>query len=377
MPWQEKIALKLKEQFIHDALSATKGFAKLCRANNISRKTGYKWLARFKEQGLSGLENQSRCPARLVVTSEEWVNVILEARDERPAWGARKLRQYLINQGHESVPCESTFNRILKRHHRIDPAASEKRKPFIRFERTKPMELLQMDFKGHFRTGEGSCHPLTVIDDHSRFALCLKGFPGEKGEMVMSALTETFREYGLPKAITMDNGSPWKGHPPFTLSKLTIWLMRLGIRVCHSTPYHPQTQGKAERFHRSLKEEVLRFNNFQTLADAQDAFDHWRSEYNYQRPHEGIEMKRPCDRYEKSSLIFPEHLPPIEYNSTDHVRTVGRNGVIDFKGHTLFIGEHFFQERVALRESEIDGVYHIYFFTTRVKKVDLRKTEQP
>jgi len=376
MPWQDMDVMNLREQFVREAQENRCSFASLCRRYEISRKSGYKWIQRFKDEGILGLDSRSKCPARLRVTSEDWVQLILETRDQFPAWGARKLRHYLINEGHESVPSESTFNRTLNRHQRIDLEASSKRTHFIRFERSKPMELLQMDFKGHFRTGEGRCHPLTLLDDHSRFSLCLKSCPGETREMVQEGLTDAFRENGLPEGMTMDNGPPWKGSPPFVLSRLTIWLMRLGIRVSHSRPYHPQTQGKDERFHRSLKEEVLRYNNFQSLQDAQAAFDEWRYLYNNKRPHEGIGMQRPCDRFQKSTRPFPEKLPPIEYDIEDEVRRVQHNGEIDFKGYRIFVGEHFYQQHIAVRESQTDGIYDMYFCKTRIKSANLRHTRK-
>lgn len=373
MPWKEVDMMNLKEQFVLEAREKRIPFSRLCGKYEISRKTGYKWLKRFEDEGATGLIQRSRCPTRLKVTDEEWVVLILKTRDLFPAWGARKLRAYLANEGFENLPSESTFNRTLKRHHRIDQDDSAKRKPCIRFERSKPMELLQMDFKGHFSMENGRCHPLTVIDDHSRFALVLKACLGETGELVKAALTEAFQEYGLPDAMTMDNGAPWRGWHPYSQSQLKIWLMKLGIRVSHSTPYHPQTQGKDERFHRSLKEEVLRFNNFQNLEDAQEAFDYWRSIYNEKRPHEGIGLQRPIDRYQKSPRMFPQELPAVEYDEAEEVRKVQKNGVIEFMGCRAFVGEYLYKEPVAVRETTTDGIYDVYYSKTRLKSIDLSK----
>lgn len=157
------------------------------------------------------------------------IDLILELHKQYSAWGGRKLRQVLINQRHQNLPCEKTF--------------------------------------------KGKCHPLTILDDHSRFSICLKACLSESEVNVREALEECFRQYGLPDAMTMDNSPPWKGSHPFRLSRLTVWLMRLGIKVSHSRPYHPQTQGKDERFHRTLKEEVLRFYQFKDLSDIQRRFD--------------------------------------------------------------------------------------------------------
>lgn len=371
MPWKEQDLATMREEFVLQARQQIVPFSTLCDSYGISRKTGYKWLKRYKAEGAVGLQDRARTPARVRSTEDPLIELILEARDEFPAWGARKLRQYLLNEGHAHLPSESTFNRILKKHGRIDPEESRKRTKFIRFERSKPMELLQMDFKGYFHTTEGRCHPLTVIDDHSRFALCLKSCAGERHDIVKTALTDLFREYGLPEAMTMDNGSPWKGGSNNSCSRLTVWLMRLGIRVSHSRPYHPQTQGKDERFHRTLKQEVLKYNNFQTLSEVQEAFDHWRWVYNYKRPHEGINMLRPCERYAKSPRQFPEVLPPVDYSSRDEVRLVQRNGSFVFRGHRIYIGEHLHKERVAIREAEESGVYDIYYVKTRLRSARL------
>ena len=370
MPWMENDMLSLREEFVLKAKTKNTPFTILCKQYGISRKTGYKWLNRYENEGLLGLENQSKCPSRLNVTNCDQVDLILKTRDEFPAWGAKKLKHYLLNEGYEALPSVSTFNRILKKHNKLDRHKSDKSKKHIRFERSKPMELLQMDFKGHFLTEEGRCHPLTVIDDHSRFLLCLKSSPRESYDIVRGALEEMFQDHGLPEAMTMDNGPPWKGSPPWTLSKLTVWLMRLGIKVSHSTPYHPQTQGKDERLHRSLKEEVLKYNNFISLNSAQKAFDHWRDIYNYKRPHEGIGMQRPCDRFQKSKRKYPGTLMAIEYDSDMIIRKVQKNGVIDFKGTRIYLGEYLYEENVGVKELKEGRTYDVYFSKTRLKRIN-------
>lgn len=376
MPWINRNNMSTKEEFILKALSNEYNINKLCNEYNISRKTAYKWINRFKKDGIEGLNEKSRRPTiSPTLTSENNVNLILELRDKYPEWGARKLRHVLMRESKIELPCESTFNRILKQYDKIDPIQSEKRKHFIRFERELPNQLWQMDFKGHFKLLElGRCHPLTILDDHSRFSISLKAFNSENGESVKKALEEAFRKYGLPDAMTMDNGSPWKGSPPFRLSKITVWLTRLGIKVSHSTPRHPQTQGKEERFHRTLKTELLKYYQFKDLSDAQLHFDEWREVYNNIRPHEGIGMLCPANRYVESSKRFPEILMPVEYPERDEVRRVGKRGTIDFKGTTHYIGEHLHEENVGIREVKED-TYDVYFCTTKVKRFNLRKNE--
>jgi transposase InsO family protein/transposase-like protein len=372
MPWNERDKMDLKVQFIKEVLDKKATISELCREYEISRKTAYKWLTRYKNEGIFGLEDRAKRPTTVKITNNDSIDVIIETRNRFPAWGARKLRHYLINKGHDNLPSESTFNRTLQRQGLITKDASYKREHYIRFEREKPNELWQMDFKGHFQLEEGRCHPLTVLDDHSRFSICLNAYESEKEFSVRAALTEAFRKYGLPEAMTMDNGSPWKGSYPWRFSRLTIWLMRLGIKVSHSSPGHPQTQGKDERFHRSLKEEVLQYYQFKGLKDAQERFDEWRYLYNHERPHEGIGMQRPIDRYKPSPIKFPETLQEIIYDDGDEIRKVQKNGVIEFKGNSFFIGEHLYGERVAVRKASVEGVFNVYFSKTRLNKINLK-----
>ena len=373
MPWEEKKLMSIKEEFIFEVLNKNQPITDLCKKFNISRKTGYKWINRYKENGVFGLQDLSQrplvSPNRI---SDEKVELIANIRNEFPAWGGKKLRQYLINQGETDLPCVKTFNRVLKRLDLIDPQESEKRTPFIRFERQSPNELWQMDFKGHFKIEDGRCHPLTILDDHSRYSICLKACLSEDEISVRKALEEAFQIYGIPDAMTMDNGSPWKGSPPFRLSRLTVWLMRLDIKVGHSTPYHPQTQGKDERFHRSFKEEVLKYYQFKSLEDCQKRFDEWRELYNNVRPHEGINMKCPIDRYKSSLRAFPKILKAIEYDEKDEIRKVGPCGTISFKGKAYFLGEHLVKENVALREID-DGIFDVYFSKTKIQRINITK----
>lgn len=376
MPWKEQDVMTLREQFIAEALQQIASLASLCRKYAISRPTAYKWLNRYKNDKHFGLQDVSRRPLSCPTKTKQSIEaIIVAARQQFPAWGGRKLRHYLIRKGHVNLPCEATFNRILHRYGKISPEASELCEHYTRFERSLPNELWQMDFKGNFKLIEGKCHPLTVLDDHSRYSICLKACLGETHDNVRKALEEAFREYGLPEAMTMDNGAPWKGSAPWHLSVLTVWLMRLGIKVGHSTPYHPQTQGKDERFHRSLKEEVLRFHQFNGLQDAQEQFDIWRRIYNEERPHEGIQMLCPCDRYSPSKRQYHEKLAPLEYKKGDIVRKVEASGLANFQGKRYFLGEHLKGEHVAFRETK-DGQFDIYFSMTRLQRIDLKNQQK-
>ena len=209
MPWQEVSTMSLRQEFVMLASGDGANHALLCRRFGISRKTGYKWLERFRAEGAPALAEQSRRPRHSPMrTSPAVEQALLNLRDAHPAWGARKLRRRLQNVGWQDLPCPSTVQAILVRHGRIDPAESSKHQPWVRFEHARPNELWQMDFKGHFAVGSVRCHPLTVLDDHSRFNLCLQACANEQGSTVQAHLHQTFDRYGLPQRIAVDNGSP-------------------------------------------------------------------------------------------------------------------------------------------------------------------------
>lgn len=366
MPWNERNAMMLREEFVIKAQEPTANISQLCREYDISRDVAYKWLRRYRENGYFGLSDRSKRPCCMPTRlSEESVSLILAARDEFPAWGAKKLLQLLDDRGHTHLPSIASANRILKRHNKINPLESDKRKPFCRFEKEFPNELWQMDFKGCFATTEGKCYPLTVLDDCSRFDLCLRACMSEDEISVRRALEAVFGEYGLPIAMTMDNGSPWRGGPGQRLSNLTVWLMRLGIQVMHSRPYHPQTQGKLERFHQSFKREVLRYHNFQNLKDAQINFDEWRYIYNHIRRHEAINMHTPAQEYKKSERKYTGSLPEIRYLPGDIVKQVSQKGEIRFQGKKCYMGNHLRGEPVAFRSRQ-EGGWDVYYFQTRI-----------
>lgn len=211
---------------------------------------------------------------------------VLAVREAHPTWGGRKIAARLCHLGEHSVPAPSTITAIVHRHDRIDPAESAKRGPWRRFEHAAPNDLWQMDFKGEFKMANGRwCYPLTVLDDHSRFNLALRACGDQKRPTVQSQLTAVFQRYGLPQAMLMDNGTPWSvSHSIGAYTKLSVWLLRLQIRVIRGRPYHPQTQGKEERFHRTLNTELLQGRPFNDLRHSQMQFDPWREIYNHPRP---------------------------------------------------------------------------------------------
>ena len=274
MPWTEVSVMSQRLEFVSLAQREENNMRELCRRFGVSPSTGYKWLRRFSDGGAAAMVDQPRRPHHSPQrTPLEVEQVVLAVRDAHPAWGARKLRAWLLARSHEHLPSPSTITAILQRQGRTDPMEGRKHKTWQRFERQAPNQLWQMDFKGHFPLSTGRCHPLTVLDDHSRFALGLEACPDETAKTVQQRLTTIFRCYGLPDRMVMDNGSPWGSDEDHRYTPLTVWLLRLGIAVSHGRPYHPQTQGKDERFHRTLKAEVLRGRTFVDLSQCQRTFD--------------------------------------------------------------------------------------------------------
>ena len=343
------------------ATQAGLAFSELCRRFGISRKTGYKWLKRYKTGGKDALGDQSRRPRRSPRQVPPAVAQRVIALRRETTWCGRKLRQRLQALGQTEVPAASTCTQILRRADLLkkEPVAG----PLQRFERPRPNDLWQMDHKGHFATQSGQrCHPLTVLDDHSRFNLVLDAAGNERTPTVQTALTAAFERYGLPEAILCDNGGVWgrvtstTGHTP-----LSVWLWRLGVRVLHGRPYHPQTQGKEERFHRTLKAELLSRHTWRDLAHCAAEFPRYRQRYNHERPHDALQGHTPASRYRASVRRLPAALPRLEYPHME-VRVVRAKGVITFRNQSWYLGEAFAALPVGLRPSpQADGQWEVYF----------------
>ncbi len=382
--------MSLRHEFVTLATQDAANISALCRRFSISRQTAYKWIHRCLDEGPHGLEDRSRrplhCPHQ---TPDEVEQAVLEVAASHRAWGGRKIRKWLLDRIAEGkhclccdqVPAASTITAIRQRHGLISAVASEAAKPYQRFERAEPNELWQMDFKGYFLLLNGqTCHPLTILDDHSRFAL--EACADETAETVRARLTGVLRRYGLPETILCDNGQPWGVGLPAPAgerywTELEAWLIRLGIRVSHGRPHHPQTQGKDERFHRTLKAEVLRYENFRDRLHCQQRFDRWRDVYNLERPHEALGLDVPAAHYQVSPRRFPEVLPGLVYGPDDRVRKVDVTGRISFQGRVFRVGKAFRGQRVALRPSQSDGVWSVYYCHQQVKVVDLREADEP
>jgi transposase InsO family protein len=305
---------------------------------------------------------------------------VVALREQHPAWGGRKIARRLEDLGVAGVPSPSTVTEILRRAGRLDAAEAARHRAFKRFERSAPNELWQMDFKGHFALAGGDrCHALTVLDDHCRYNLGLRACADEQDATVREQLVGVFKRYGQPEAILADNGAPWgsAGAGESRMTSLGVWLMLHGIGLLHGRPRHPQTQGKDERFHRTLDVELLQHNRFANLAACQAAFDAWRVIYNEQRPHDALELDTPDHRYKPSPRCYIEKPPAPLYDSTDQVRRVNRDGYISFQSRQAKLSQAYAGQNVALRPTQTDGVWNIYFSRFRIGQIDLNEPQNP
>lgn len=373
MPWKECDSMSEREEFVRFHQEGTLSMTELCRRFGVSRKTGYKWVGRYSQGGSAALSDQSRRPQSSPhQTSAALEQRVIELRGQHPRWGGRKLRRRLLDLGISNVPAASTITEILRRHGLLVPQEWATRH-FQRFEREEPNDLWQMDFKGHFAmSGGGRCHPLTILDDHSRFSLGVRALPGEREELVRPELELILRTYGLPRSILCDHGPPWGSGARGEVTRLSVWLIKQGIEVVHGRPLHPQTQGKEERFHRSLKAEVLQDREFADLSSCQEAFDEWRPIYNRQRPHESLEMDVPSSRYRPSPRSYREQPAVWDYGPEAIVRKVMAQGRISFQGRRYHVSRGLSGESVCMRPMEEDGVYEVWFCRTLINRLDLR-----
>ena len=370
MTWDTKNIVARRGEFVRLAAAGGVSVSELCRRFGISRKTGYKWMGRFKQNGESALLDRKRLVVRRSNQTDPGVeSALLALRKEHPTWGPRKLHRRLRDLGGPVPRAISTVGRLLKRSGCIDPLASVQHMPWQRFNRAQPNELWQMDFKGHFAMHSGRCHPLTVLDDCSRYLVGLRACGNEQAATVQGHLRQLFAVHGLPECILCDNGPPWAGcgreH-----SLVSVWLLRLGVRMIHGRPFHPQTQGKDERFHRTLKTDLLARNDWPDLIKTQERFDAYRQLYNHDRPHDAIDLAVPASRYSPSARAMPDHLPVAEYDPDELVRPVKSKGEITFRNRFFYVGRAFAGLRVALRPTATDGVYRLCYASFTLGLID-------
>jgi putative transposase len=371
MPWQEVSVMDQRREFVELAIAEGVNRRELCRRFGISPDIGYKWIRR-RLAGDAGLADRSRRPHHSPERSNAAIEAaVLSVREAHPAWGARKIARCLQRAG-QDAPAFSTVHAILCRHSRVTPPVGSSG-GYQRFEKPAPNLLWQMDFKGWMPLSNGRrCHPLTMVDDHSRYALCLSACANEQSGTVQGQLEATFGCYGLPDAIFVDNGSPWGDASGQRWTNLGVWLLKLGVGVLHSRPYHPQSRGKNERFHRTLKAEVFALQSFRDLIEVQRAFDAWRTIYNLERPHEALGQEVPATRYRPSPRSMPDHVAPVEYPEGEIVRVVSSTkAYVSFKGRLWKVPQAFCGERLAIRPQTSDGRYGVFFGAHQIATIDL------
>lgn len=376
MPWNEESVMCQRRRMIEQLMLPNVNVKEVSESFNVSRKTAYKWLKRYRESGIEGLSSANREPhSQPHKVDSSFEELVVATHKEYPYWGPRKLRDYLLHVEEISdVPSHTTFARILKRNdcHVIKSNKSSPAK--IRFEKDKPNELWQMDFKGSFMTDLYRCYPLTILDDYSRYSISLQACKNEQCETVQTHLTGIFKLFGLPKQINVDNGNPWGAADLKSTTSLQIWLLKLGIRLSHSSPYHPQTNGKDERFHRTLKLEVLHDRKYKHLNDVQSVFNQWQHVYNYKRPHEALNGKTPCSCYQVSLIKFPDTLRKAEYESDCVVRKVSeQSGLFRFKGKRYRAGKGLGGENIAIKETQNADEFAVFFMEHFIKKFKLQQ----
>src|SRR5499427_3099084 len=365
MPWKEVTAVNERMEFVA-RLKGGERMSDLCREFGISRKTGYKFEQRYDQQGPRGLYDVSRRPRRLARQISPGIQTaILELKREKPTWGAAKIHEVLGREHPQmELPVRSTIHDLLDRYGLVKKRAKRRRYhayPTLQEQNIQaPNQLWCADFKGQFRMGNARyCYPLTVTDFHSRYLLGCEAMENTKSESTKHGFEWIFREYGLPTRIRTDNGVPFSSRAVQGLSPLSVWWMRLGIQLERIEPGQPQQNGRHERMHRTLKEEVPP-RICKNLLAQQEQLDRFREDFNERRPHEALKMKCPADLYKPSLKRYPERLPEPTYLHHDLVRPVRSNGFVYFQGKTFFISRALAEQSIGL-EAEQDGIWRINF----------------
>jgi len=380
MPWKEVRPMDEKILFIADYLREVDSLSQLCERYGISRKTGYKWVARYRLKGTDGLAEQSRRPHHVGIETPYTVQqAVLELRQgRRLPPGPKKIQVLLAGRFDATlIPSKTTIYNILRRAGQIDIQRRVRRVQGVQrtlTSATTPNELWSADYKGQFKTGDGRwCYPLTVMDHASRYLLVCKGLPGTRFVETRAAFEQAFRCYGLPERLRTDNGVPFASLAVGGLSKLSVWWIRLGILPERITPGRPQQNGRHERMHRTLKQ-TISHPPADTLSAQQRQLDGFRNHYNDQRPHEGLEQKIPDACYTPSPRAYPSRLPVLEYPDYFDRQRVSRNGLIYWRTLRVYIGYLLAGEWVGMEEVG-DGLWTVYFGPVRLGSFNQRDTK--
>jgi len=377
MGWKETCVVEERFRFIEAHRAEEENFAELCRRYGISRKTGYKWVQRYAAEGWEGLKDLPRaakCHPNEVVP--EVAEQVLELRRQHPLWGPQKLHARLSRDAPEIIwPAASTIGEMLKRAGLTVPRKRRHRSP----PNVSPLshahaanQVWCADFKGWFHCGDGRrCDPLTLTDGYSRFLLRCQALEGSDEERARGVMEAAFREYGLPHAMRTDNGEPFASVGVGGLSRLSVWWLKLGIRPERISPGKPQQNGRHERMHRTLKQATAQ-PPAANLRAQQTAFDRFRQEYNWERPHEALEMKTPAELYISSSRSYPSRLLEPCYCGEWDVRNVGPCGTMRWRNAKIFVGKVLAGEAIGI-EPIADGQWKLWFFAYPLGIFDERR----
>ena len=365
MGWKGVTVMDQRIRFLSDYLEGLYPFTELCQFFGISRKTGYKWVGRYRDYGAEGLEERSRrprsCPHQ---TDDEIIQAIIKARKKHTTWGPKKLL-WLVGKRHPEwvLPAISTTADILKRNGLIEPKRRRLHRQHPGCPKTTcqaPNEIWTADYKGHFKMLNGQyCYPLTVCDMHSRYLLGCSAHPAISLEGSKVTFTRLFQTYGLPDRIRTDNGVPFASSAIARLSALSVWWIKLGVYPEQIEPGKPQQNGKHERMHRTLKKEAT-IPPERHLTAQQKRLSAFQEEYNQERPHESLGMKTPAEVYTVSARKMPEKILPYDYPQHFEVRRVSRNGGIRWHHHRVPVSQTLIEDYIGFEEID-DGVYNVYF----------------
>ncbi len=367
MPWESRTVEDQRKEFAQAAMCCN-NFSALCREFGITRRTGQKWVDRYAAN--EPLTDRSRRPHTSPSRTPEAVeHLILRMRADNPGWGAKTIQDVLVKDGYAGIPCIKTVNNILKRHGCISPEESRKRQPYTRFEKELCNQMWQTDFKGEFRMGDGNyCYPLDIIDDHSRYAIRIAPHLGT-ANVVIPVFQGAFREFGMPNSILSDNGAQFAGFRK-GYTQFERWLMDLDVLPIHGRIKHPQTQGKIERFHRSMKQELLKHTAIADIEDAQRKLSSWRDKYNNVRPHEALGMKRPAEVYEPSQREYKEKIEKYEYDGAYHVIKVNSWGYVRFDKWQVYLSETMIDQYIEFRPSQDSKTFVACYRNFKIAEFD-------
>ena len=380
MPWKEVNPMQQRVLFIADYLRQVSSLTDLCKHYGISRKTGYKWIHRFEQSGIEGLQEQSCRPGTSPAQTPYRIQqAIIELRQQfQYTPGAKKLRILLAQRyPDEVIPCKSTIYNILHQAGLVKGQQCKRRvsphpQPFAPVHDVS--ELWSVDFKGQFKLGNGQwCYPLTVMEHQSRYLCCCKALKGPRLKDTQSAFIRLFKEHGLPRRIRSDNGIPFASTARGGLSQLSLWWIKLGIVPERIEPGKPQQNGRHERMHRTLKQAATRPPSCSMRAQ-QRRFDVFCEEYNHQRPHEALQQQTPASQYTRSPREYPKRVSRLRYPEYYEVRKVSSSGVVYWRNKLVYVSHLLKDEDVGLEEIA-DGIWRVYFGPVKLGQFDERNTK--